>query len=452
VHRAAPRGSESGPFSGPNLPFTLLVIVCGAALTWFMMTSNPFKSETAAGPTTSTAPETNGDNPTTLPTDTSQVTQPTIPDGTGTLQGITLERIATTSFPVYATGLEGDDRIWILDRGGVIWTAAPDGTSEVFMDLQDRVNAAGIENGLLGLAFHPDFASNGRLFVYYTTDPSTSPHSRLSEFTISPPSAATGDGSTERVLLDVTQEGVRHRAGMLQFGPDGYLYVALGDGGLGDRTAQDLTKLQGSILRLDVDRSEGGKNYAIPPDNPFVAGGGLPEIWFYGLRNPWRFAFDTVSNLMYVADVGQLDWEEINAVTIGEGGLDFGWPNFEGPMCYTPSDGCDMDRGVIPIHLVEHTDEQGGCSLSGGPVYRGPAMPELWGHYFYGDWCYGWVRSFKYENGEVTDHRDWTADIDASLTELDRDLLHIGSFGLDADGELLLVDTDGLTFRIVPRR
>ena len=121
-------------------------------------------------------------------------------------------------------------------------------------------------------------------------------------------------------------------------------------------------------------------------------------------------------------------------------------------MCYTPSDGCDMDRGVIPAHLIEHTDEEAGCSLAGGYVYRGAAMPELWGHYFYGDWCYGWMRSFKYVNGEATEHRDWTADIDASLVGLDRDLRHIGSFGIDATGELLVVDTDGLIVRVVPVR
>jgi glucose/arabinose dehydrogenase len=455
AYRVQPAARGGGIFSGPNLPFTLIIFVSVAALVWFLVLVKPFSENGAAGPTgTTTTTLADGETTTTLPGGGTQPTQPTLPDDAGPLQGIRLDVVThDVGFPVYATGLAGDDRIYVLERSGLVRVVAPDGSVSTFLDLTDRVDSAGIENGLLGLAFHPDYATNGRIFIYYTTAPSDSPDSRLSEFRSTGAGATTADRSSERILIEVQQRGIRHRAGMIVFGPDGYLYLALGDGGMGDRSSQDLDTLQGNILRIDVERQDPGLEYGIPPDNPFAGGGGRPEIWAYGLRNPWRFSIDTVDNLIYIGDVGQADREEINIQPADVGGLNYGWPNFEGTMCYQPSDGCSMDPGVSPALEIHHNDEDRGCSVTGGFVYRGSAIPELWGHYFYADWCNGWIRSFRYDNGQITDQRDWSTDMQASFDQIPEvNYILISSFGLDANGELLVVDSDGTIFRMVPRR
>jgi len=299
--------------------------------------------------------------------------------------------------------------------------------------LTDRVGSGGIENGLLGLAFHPDYASNGRMFLYYTD---LELDSRLSEFTTSGLGAGVAERATESILFEVDQEGIRHRAGMLQFGPDGFLWVALGDGGLGDDSSQDLSSLQGNLLRLDIDS---GDPYAIPVTNPFAGSDdGRDEIWAFGLRNPWRYSIDHETRLVYIGDVGQANWEEINVASIDTPGLDFGWPNFEGVDCYQPSDGCDMTGWEEPTLAYNH---EVGCSITGGYVYRGTALPELVGHYFYADWCNGMIRSFKYVDGQVTDERDWTTMLAGAG--------QVASFGIDGNGEMLVVDSNGTIHRIV---
>ncbi len=438
-----PTGRPGSLFRGANLPLFLISIVALTGLVSFLLlVENPFAPETVvAGPATTTAIST-----TTVGSDTTAV------DTTTTTTGVTseitsssgdidalqirLEQVASgIPYPIFAGSIPGDERIFVLERQGRVVVIDSSGLrSEPFLDLTDRVGSGGIENGLLGMAFHPDYASNGRMFLYYTD---LELDSRLSEFSSSGIGAGVGDRASETVLFEVDQEGIRHRAGMVQFGPDGYLWVALGDGGLGDDTSQNLSSLQGNLLRLDIDN---GNPYAIPADNPLPGtDDGRDEIWAHGLRNPWRFDIDHESRLIYIGDVGQAKWEEINVASIDTPGLDFGWPNFEGTDCYQPSDGCDMTGWNAPTVKYNH---ETGCSITGGYVYGGTAIPELVGHYFYADWCSGTIRSFKYVDGQVTEERDWT-------TMLEGTGKNWASFGIDGDGELLLVNSTGVIYRIV---
>jgi glucose/arabinose dehydrogenase len=225
---------------------------------------------------------------------------------------------------------------------------------------------------------------------------------------------------------------------MMLFGPDGYLYIAIGDGGLFEEFGQDPTAFLGTILRLDMDS---GDPYTAPDDNPFFAGGGAPEVWAYGLRNPWRFSIDRDSNTMFIGDVGQADVEEVNAVALEPVGYNFGWPVLEGSSCWIPRDGCDRTGKEMPA--TEYNHEQG-CSVTGGYVYRGSAIPEYYGHYFYADWCLGWVRSFEYTPNGLINQKDWADDLGNPG--------QITSFGVDASGELLYTTFEGTLGRIVPVR
>ena len=444
-----PEAGSGGFFSlfrGPNLPFTLVVVVALAGLASFIYYFEPFATESVAAPTTTVATtSTTQPSDTTAPgtdtTPTSALTETTASPPSGNLaplQGLRLQPLATgIPFPVFAGSIPGDNRIFVLERQGRVVVIDESGLrSEAFLDITDRVGSGGIENGLLGMAFHPDYASNGRFYVYYTD---SDLDSRLSEFTTSGLGAGVADRSTESILFEVDQQGIRHRAGMLEFGPDGYLWVGLGDGGLGDDSSQNLQSLQGNLLRLDVDN---GDPYAVPTSNPYVTSGeGREEIWAHGLRNPWRFAIDAADRLIYIGDVGQATWEEINNASIDTPGLDFGWPNFEASDCYQPSDGCGMTGWEAPA--LQYNHEQG-CSVTGGYVYRGGAIPELDGHYFYADWCNGMIRSFKYDNGQVTLEQDWTQQLEGAG--------QVASFGLDGDRELLVVDSNGTVYRIAAVR
>ena len=445
--RPVSNGAEDpGLFSGPNLPYTIITILAFSALTAFVIMASPFATgPSAAGSTTTAAITTttiDGAAATSTVAGDPGSTTTTVPAGGGSLPAISLELVASgLAQPVGAWSIPGDERVFVIERGGRIVVIDGSGAKATFLNLADRVNSGGIENGLLGLAFHPEYASNGRLFVYYTRAEADddSPDTRVAEFTASSGTAASVDASTERVLLDVEQLGIRHRAGMLQFGPDGYLWIALGDGGLGDRSAQDLESLQGSILRIDVDS---GDPYGIPTDNPYAGGGGLAEIWAHGLRNPWRFFIDETDGLIYIGDVGQADVEEINVAPVTEAAIDWGWPNFEGDDCYQPSDDCDMVGWQGPTVTFGHGE--GACSVTGGIVYRGAAMPEVVGHYFYADWCIGFIRSFRYAGGAATEERDWSAGFAALGT------LQISSFGWDGANEMLVVDSNGSVYRVVP--
>ena len=320
-----------------------------------------------------------------------------------------------------------DPRVYLAERRGVIQAVDPSGETTEFLDISDRVRANGIEQGLLGLAFHPAYDENGLFYVYYTDD---NDDTRLSEFV----GGETGaDPASELELLVFDQPTDRHNGGMLEFGPDGYLYVSVGDGGDGGQHGQRAGTLFGTILRLDVD---GGYPYAIPSDNPFVAGGGAAEVWAYGLRNPWRFAIDEAE--IYIADVGQEGWEEVTVLSLDEGGANLGWAYREGSACFNSPE-CEETETVLPTLEYDHGE---GCSITGGYVYRGDAIPELHGTYFYADWCRGWVRSFRHEDGEAVDLREWP----------DLEPGQVNTFGLDADGELYMSTWGGSVWKMVPVR
>ncbi len=343
--------------------------------------------------------------------------------------------------PILVTSAPGTDLLFVVEREGIIWVV-DDGTilDEPFLDLTDRLLSNSIEQGLLGLAFHPEYETN-QLFFAYWTDPEGD--SRLSAFTTgSTPTA--GDPDSERLVLAVDQPAERHNAGMVQFGPDGLLYLALGDGGDGGQHSQDISNLLGTVVRIDVsptvEAATGGTGqaaeaYLVPDGNPFD-----DEIWVYGLRNPWRFSIDEPSGNVYIGDVGQDGFEEINVVGLDGAGTNFGWSEMEGDECFRS--GCETAGMTTPVLQYSHAD---GCSVTGGLVYRGSVIPEFNGHYFFADWCGELVRSFRLTGqGQVADVFDWNDQLG--------ELAQVTAFGTDADGELLAVNWAGELYRIVPVR
>ena len=316
---------------------------------------------------------------------------------------------------------DGSGRLFIVEQTGAI-RVLRDGEilEEPFLDVGGLIVAGG-EQGLLGLAFHPDFARNGRFFVDYTD---VNGDTVVAEYTVSDdPDRANQDSA--RTLLQVDQPFANHNGGQLDFGPDGYLYVALGDGGSAgdpDGNGQNTDVLLGKLLRLDVDS---GDPYGIPPDNPFADGGGEPEIWAYGLRNPWRFSFDSKTDDLWIADVGQGEFEEINRRPAAAAGLNYGWDQMEGLECYAGGD-CDPEGKIVPISGYDHDL---GCSVTGGYVYRGKDLPELRGGYVFGDYCSGVIWAIDATEREFTEP-----------VELMSSGLSISSFGLDEVGELYLTD------------
>jgi glucose/arabinose dehydrogenase len=357
------------------------------------------------------------------------------------LTGLTYEKIADGfAFPVLVDAPAGDPRLFVVAKNGLI-RIIKDGESLVqpFLDVREMTNNQG-EQGLLGLAFHPDYGTNGQFYVHYSDRHGDT---KVFEYRVSSnPDLA--DPETGRLIFVTTQPAGNHNGGMLAFGPDGYLYIGLGDGGGADdryRNGQRSDTVLGTLLRLDVNGGDpvGGIAYGIPPDNPFVDGGGAPEVWAYGLRNPWRFSFD--GNLLYIGDVGQNRWEEIDVASVSDGGLNYGWPIMEGTHCFSPSSGCDTDGLYLPATEFSHGD---GCSVTGGYVYRGAALPELDGRYFYSDYCGGWLRSFVYENGVATDAQDHTGQVGS--------LASVTSFGTDAFGELYVTTAGGDVWKLVGER
>ena len=380
-----------------------------------------------------------GSSPTSSPTPSPVSTCGAGPPVPGTPALTTVLVARGLSSPLDLQFAPGDrSRIFVVEQPGRI-RVIRDGTllAAPFLDVSGRISTGG-ERGLLGLAFHPGYAQNGRLFVNYT-DRNGDTH--VAEFRGMPGTDA-ADAGSERQVLFVAQPFPNHNGGGLVFGRDGMLYIGLGDGGSGGdpfRNGQNLGTLLGKMLRIDVDR---GNPYAVPADNPFLAtAGARGEIWAYGLRNPWRFAFDGATGDLVIADVGQNLREEIDVgLASRRGGENYGWNVTEGDRCFQPSSGCSMAGITLPVLEYGHGE---GCSITGGVVYRGCRMPGYQGTYFYADYCSHFVRSIRVANGQATDPRDWTP-------ALGRGLNSPTSFGVDADGEAYIVDQDGEVYRIVP--
>lgn len=318
--------------------------------------------------------------------------------------------------------LEQVGRIRIIQNGQLVPTP--------YLDISNIVGSNASERGLLGLAFHPQYAENGFFFVNYTDRDG---NTRIARFSVSGSDPNQADPASRLELIRIQQPYGNHNGGALAFGPDGYLYAGLGDGGsAGDPldAGQSLNTLLGKILRFDVD---GGQPYAIPADNPFAAGGGEAEIWAYGLRNPWKIAFDRASGDLYIADVGQNQWEEVNFTPAGSpGGLNYGWRLMEASYDYS---GTFYDTSALVLPVAEYTRNDG-CSVSGGQVYRGQSLPGWQGVYLYGDFCSGNIWGLL-KTGDGFENR-----------LLFRTGFRISTFGLDDDGEIYLGDYSGAIYRL----
>ncbi len=332
--------------------------------------------------------------------------------------------------PVYMTHA-GGNTLYVVEQAGKIKIIA-DGQlrAEPFLDISAQVNDYINEQGLLGLAFHPDFAQNGTFYIYYTTEDEG--NSVLARYKTLDSDPFRADPASETILLTFIQPDSVHNAGQLQFGPDGYLYVGVGDGGLlYDKTGngQNPETLLGSILRLDVDATGNGFAYGIPATNPFVGEEREDEIWAYGWRNPWRFSFDRVTGDLFTTDVGEFEREELNFQPVSSGGGEnYGWNVWEGSSCFQ-AEICPSDGFTFPVFEFDH---QEGCAIIGGYMYRGQALPTLWGNYFLGDYCTGKIWRL-FPNGDGS----WQADV-----VLDSEFLITG-FAEDAAGELYLLTQQG---------
>ena len=340
--------------------------------------------------------------------------------------------------PTFVTNAgDGSGRLFVVEKRGVISVIDKDGNKEAdpFLDITSLVRSSGSEQGLLGLAFHPDFAKNGRFFVDYTA---TNADNTVAEFQVKT-AGDSADPASLKVLLAVPDQYPNHNGGMLAFGPDGFLYIAMGDGGSGgdpDGNGENLGAYLGKILRVDVNT---GDPYGIPTTNPFLKiAGARSEIWAYGLRNPWRFTFDRDTGDLWIGDVGQNKYEEIDfQAAADKGGVNYGWNTMEGLHCYKPETGCDQTGLVKPIFEYSHDD---GCSVTGGYVYRGKAVAALAGRYLFTDYCKAklWATT-RSASGEFTTVE--LGDLPGGVT----------SFGEDEAGELYIaLDVEGAIYKFVP--
>jgi glucose/arabinose dehydrogenase len=366
-------------------------------------------------------------------------------DGAGTAQARELSLalqpfFSGLDFPVFLTAPQGDRRQFIVERAGRVrivdngqLLAAP------FLDIGGRTSTGG-ERGLLSLAFHPQYASNGYFFIYHSDLAGNIVVERLR---VAAGNANAADPASSAALLTIPHPGFsNHYGGLLGFGPDGMLYIGTGDGGgAGDpnRNAQNLGSLLGKLLRVDVDAAAPG--YAVPLDNPFRGQAGRRgEIWAYGLRNPWRYAFDPDHGLLYIADVGQERNEEVDVAPLGQGGNNYGWNIMEGTQCYNGA-ACDQSGLTSPAYEYTHgAGGANGCAITGGYVYRGAAIPQLRGEYLFSDYCGGWLKSLRYQNGRASTARDWAAGAG-----------NVVSFGRDGQNELYLLNAAGAVLRVAAR-
>jgi glucose/arabinose dehydrogenase len=322
-----------------------------------------------------------------------------------------------------------DGRIFVVEQAGRI-RLVKNGVLQAtpFLDISTRVLSGG-ERGLLSVAFHPQYATNHFFYVYFTTQ--TNGDIRIERFTTTA-NADVADASTSKLIITAPHSQFsNHNGGLVTFGPDGFLYAGLGDGGSGGDplgNGQNKNSILGSLIRLDVNA---GDPYGIPAGNPYIGQANTrAEVWAKGLRNPWRYAFDGPTSLLYIADVGQNIHEEVNAVVATRAGVNYGWNVMEGAFCYGAAT-CTQTGFELPV--IDYTHSSGACSITGGYVYRGTAIPAIRGHYFYSDYCAGFLKSFRYENGAAVDQKDW------GLT-----LGNVPSFGLDFAGELYVVSGNSI--------
>lgn len=343
-----------------------------------------------------------------------------------------LEQVASGLVnPVFLTAPANDARLFIVEqRGRVLIVQNGQVLATPFLDISSKISSGG-ERGLLSMAFHPRYASNGWFFVYFTD---LNGDITVERFSVSANNPNLAANLAVPIISIPHRFAGNHNGGLLAFGPEGMLYLGTGDGGGGgdpQGNAQNNNSLLGKMLRLDVSTLP----YTIPSSNPFVGQvGKRGEIWAFGLRNPWRFAFDRVANLLYIADVGQSTREEINVVGTGGAGVNYGWNITEGTLCY-PADPCILQGITLPIVEYAHSE---GCSVTGGYVYRGTQMQEIAGHYFYSDFCAGWLKSFRFNNGVATEQRSWGVPNVGNIT----------SFGEDSVGELYMLSASGSVYRV----
>jgi glucose/arabinose dehydrogenase len=389
-------------------------------------------------------------SPPAIPTKPRPTTLPVTPSpaSTASPEAFSIDHVNVSLLPV-ASGLDrplfvthagdGSGRLFIVEKAGTIRVFAGERLiPRPFLDIRDRVLSRGSEQGLLGLAFDPDFRRSGAFFVNYTD---RSGNTVISRFRVTA-DANLADPASELKVLGIDQPAANHNGGMLAFGPDGYLYVGTGDGGgAGDRfgNGQNPQSLLGKMLRIDV-RTDPSAPYVVPPSNPWVTAtrngqSVRPEIWALGLRNPWRFSFDRQKGDLWIADVGQDQYEEIDRVPAGaggnvQGGINFGWRIMEGTHCFPDSAKCGRDGLVLPV--AEYAHGADGCSITGGYLYRGAAIPGLAGAYLYGDYCSGRIWALTPAAGGGWDSRLL---LESGLT--------ISSFGEDQAGELYVADLQG---------
>jgi glucose/arabinose dehydrogenase len=358
------------------------------------------------------------------------------PPPSGPIPALKLTPVATgLSSPIFAGSAPDDDtRLFVIEQPGRI-RVVKSGTllDEAFLDVSALVSCCG-EQGLLGVAFHPDYAQNGRFFIDYTNTDGDTVVAEYARSANDPDKAAPAE---VKQLFTVGQPFANHNGGNLVFGPDGLLYIGMGDGGSGGDpmgNGQNISVPLGKLLRIDVD------TYPTPPPNNLP--GGDPRVWDYGLRNPWRFSFDRCTGDLYIGDVGQNAWEEIDVEPAGQGHKNYGWNVTEGTHCYEPMSGCDTSGITLPV--AEYPHENGECSVTGGFVYRGTKIPNLVGTYLYGDYCSGRIRTLTWKDGAVTSQGDLTDDLDSQAQ-----VGFLSSFGQDAAGELyVLSHGKGTVFRI----
>ena len=375
--------------------------------------------------------------PTSVPTAASDTPAP----ASGPLPRVRTETVfPNVSFDrmVFLTHPDGiPDRLYLVLQPGriMVFDNVPNPSSpETFLDIRNRVSDRGNEEGLLGLAFDPDYANNGYFYVYYSA---ASPRRSVIARYYAPAGTQRADPTTEKIIMEIGQPYSNHNGGQVTFGPDGYLYVGLGDGGSGGDPrghGQNLRTLLGTILRIDVSTLDEIGSYAVPPDNPFVGvQAARPEIWAYGLRNPWRFSFDRETGDLWTGDVGQNKLEEIDII---KPGANYGWNIVEGSLCFRDSP-CSSE-GLEPP--VAEYGRDGGCSVTGGYVYRGPRLSSLVGAYLYGDFCTGNIWALRHDGSQVVDQ--------ALIADTD---LQISSFAEGPDGEVYILSFTGEIARLALR-